>query len=121
LALLSGSFGGTSHNQAADGRLNHGQATLDAKAALHRLGRRDTAATPVGRITKMGDRTIRRLLVIGAMATIRWSRSKEGFEESWLGRLIAKKPIKLAAVALANKTARIIWAVMTRKETFRTA
>lgn len=75
----------------------------------------------LGRITKMGDRTIRRLLVIGAMATIRWSRSKEGFEESWLGRLIAKKPIKLAAVALANKTARIIWAVMTRKETFRAA
>jgi transposase len=75
----------------------------------------------LGRITKMGDRTIRRLLVIGAMATIRWSRRKEGFEESWLGRLIAKKPIKLAAVALANKTARIIWAVMTRKETFRAA
>ncbi|MGO4741250.1 IS110 family transposase [Bosea sp. 2KB_26] len=75
----------------------------------------------LGRITKMGDRTIRRLLVIGAMSTIRWSRSKESFAESWLGRIIARKPVKLAAVALANKMARIIWAVMTRQETYRAA
>ena len=75
----------------------------------------------LGRITKMGDRTIRRLLVIGAMSTIRWSRSKQNFAESWLGRIIARKPIKLAAVALANKMARIIWAVMTREETYRPA
>ncbi|HEV7328076.1 MAG TPA: IS110 family transposase [Bosea sp. (in: a-proteobacteria)] len=75
----------------------------------------------LGRITKMGDRTIRRLLVIGAMSTIRWSRSKENFAESWLGRIIARKPVKLAAVALANKMARIIWAVMTRQETYRAA
>ena len=73
----------------------------------------------LGRITKMGDRTIRRLLVIGAMSTIRWSRSKENFADSWLGRIIARKPIKLAAVALANKMARIVWAVMTREETYR--
>lgn len=75
----------------------------------------------LGRITKMGDRTIRRLLVIGAMSTIRWSRSKENFAESWLGRIIARKPVKLAAVALANKMARIIWAVMTRQEAYRAA
>ncbi|MEO5325197.1 IS110 family transposase [Mesorhizobium sp. CC13] len=75
----------------------------------------------LGRITKMGDRTIRRLLVIGAMSTIRWSRSRQNFAQSWLGRIIARKPIKLAAVALANKMARIIWAVMTREETYRTA
>jgi transposase len=75
----------------------------------------------LGRITKMGDRTIRRLLVIGTMSTIRWSRSKQNFAQSWLGRIIARKPIKLAAVALANKMARIIWAVMTREETYRPA
>jgi transposase len=63
----------------------------------------------------MGDRTIRRLLVIGAMSTIRWSRGKQNFGQSWLGRIIARKPIKLAAVALANKMARIIWAAMTRE------
>ncbi len=75
----------------------------------------------LGRITKMGDRTLRRLLVIGAMSTIRWSRSKENFADSWLGQIIARKPIKLAAVALANKMARIVWAVMTREETYRAA
>jgi transposase len=75
----------------------------------------------LGRITKMGDRTIRRLLVVGAMSTIRWSRGKKNFAESWLGRIIARKPIKLAAIALANKMARIIWAVMTRGEEYRPA
>jgi transposase len=75
----------------------------------------------LGRITKMGDRTIRRLLVVGAMSTIRWSRSKGNFAQSWLGRIIARKPVKLAAVALANKMARIIWAIMTRQESYRAA
>jgi transposase len=75
----------------------------------------------LGHITKMGDRTIRRLLVVGAMSTIRWSRGRENFADSWLGRIIARKPVKLAAVALANKMARIIWAVMTREEAYRAA
>lgn len=75
----------------------------------------------LGRITKMGDRTIRRLLISGALAVIRWSRRKKGFAESWLGRLTARKPLLLAAVALANKTARIIWAVLTRGEVYRAA
>ena len=67
----------------------------------------------------MGDRTIRRLLVSGALAVIRWSRKKKGFAESWIGRLVARKLLKLAAVALANKTAPIIWAVLTRGEVYR--
>jgi transposase len=75
----------------------------------------------LGRITKMGDRTIRRLLVTGALSVIRWARAKPGFAEGWLGRLVARKPLKLAAVALANKTARIIWAVLSRGEAYRTA
>lgn len=75
----------------------------------------------LGRITKMGDRTIRRLLISGALAVIRWSRRKEGFAETWLGRLVTRKPLLLAAVALANKTARIIWAVLSRGEIYRTA
>ncbi|KYK44702.1 hypothetical protein A1D31_36285 [Bradyrhizobium liaoningense] len=68
----------------------------------------------------MGDCTIRRLLVIGAMSTTRWSRGKQNFAQGWLGRSIARKPIKLAPVALANKMARVILAVMTREETYRT-
>lgn len=74
----------------------------------------------LGRISKMGDRTIRRLLFTGALSVIRWSRQKEAFEQSWIGRLIARKPLKLAAVALANKMARIIWAILTREEIYRT-
>jgi len=73
----------------------------------------------LGRITKMGDRTIRRLLLTGALSVIRWGRLKPGFTNSWLGRLIARKPLKVAAVALANKTARIIWALLTREEPYR--
>jgi transposase len=75
----------------------------------------------LGRITKMGDRTIRRLLVIGALSVIRWSRRNPGFADTWLGRLITRKPLKLAAVALANKMARIVWAVLTRGEEYRMA
>jgi transposase len=75
----------------------------------------------LGGITKMGDRTIRRLLVRGALSAIRWGRREPGFSESWIGRLIARKPIKLAAVALANKMARIAWALLTRGEVYRTA
>lgn len=75
----------------------------------------------LGRITKMGDRTIRRLLVTGALSVIRWARPKSGFAESWLGRLTSRKPLKLSAVALANKMARIVWAVLTRSEIYRAA
>ena len=75
----------------------------------------------LGRITKMGDRTIRRLLVTGALAVIRWARAKEDFAATWLGRLIGRKPLKLAAVALANKTARIVWAMLSRGEAYRAA
>jgi transposase len=73
----------------------------------------------LGRITKMGDRTIRRLLVIGAMSVIRWGRRKPGFADGWLGRMVDRKPIKVAAVAMANKTARIVWAMLARGETYR--
>lgn len=75
----------------------------------------------LGRITKMGDRSIRRLLVTGALSVVRWGRQRHGFSASWLGRLVARKPLKLAAVALANKMARIVWAILTRGETYRTA
>lgn len=75
----------------------------------------------LGRITKMGDPGMRRLLVVGAISTIRWAKTREGYAESWLARMLARKPVKLAAVALANKMARIIWAVLTRGEVYRPA
>ena len=75
----------------------------------------------LGRITKMGDRSIRRLLITGALSAIRWARTRPGFAESWIGRLIERKPMKLAAVALANKMARIAWALLVRGDSYRTA
>ena len=72
----------------------------------------------LGRITKMGDRAIRRRLVAGALSVIRWDRPKAGFAERRIGRLVGRKPLKLAAVALANKMAQIIWAVLTGGERF---
>ena len=80
-----------------------------------------TGRERLGRITKMGDRGIRRLLVTGAMSVIRWERRRPDFPTSWIGRLVARKPLKLAAVALANKMARIIWAVLARGEAYSRA
>jgi transposase len=71
----------------------------------------------LGVITKEGDEMLRRLLVSGAMAVIQ--RAKPGRSSPWLLALLARKPKKLAAVALANKTARIAWALMSRGGTYQ--
>lgn len=63
--------------------------------------------TRLGGVSKMGDRTIRRLLFQGAVAAIHWERRKPEFASSWLGRLVGRKPMRLAAMAYANKMARI--------------
>jgi transposase len=74
----------------------------------------------LGHISKKGDQYIRRLLVIGAHAVLRFARNgKASPSKKWGAALLARKPYKLAAVALANKMARIAWALMIRKEQFR--
>jgi transposase len=70
-----------------------------------------------GRISRQGDETLRRLLVLGATAVIK--QAKPGRTAPWLLGLLARKPKKLAAVALANKMARIIWAMMVSGEVYR--
>jgi len=70
--------------------------------------------TRLGGTSKMGQRDLRRLLVSGAMTVVRWASRKGAPEESWLGRMIKKKPRLVVAVALANRTARIAWALMTK-------
>jgi transposase len=70
-----------------------------------------------GRISRAGDEDLRRLLVLGATAVIQ--QAKAGRAAPWLLELLARKPKKLAAVALANKMARIIWAMMVSGETYR--
>src|SRR6201998_803513 len=68
--------------------------------------------TRLGKITRAGDETLRRLLVAGATAVIRQARLGRGQPSRWLVALLRRKPPKLAAVALANKVARIAWKLM---------
>ncbi len=68
----------------------------------------------LGQISRMGQRDLRRLLVLGATAVVRWARRYRAPAGSWLARMVAKKPPKLIAVALANKMARIAWSLMAR-------
>ncbi|MCB2079329.1 MAG: IS110 family transposase [Novosphingobium sp.] len=77
--------------------------------------------TKLGAMSKMGQSDIRKLLVVGAMSRIRWIVRKGVLPDNWLGRLMARKPRRVVAVALANKMARIIWAMMTREENYRLA
>jgi transposase len=72
----------------------------------------------LGHISKMGDRYLRRLLVNGMTSRLRWVRLRPD-AQPWAAGLLRKKPAKLVAVAMANKTARIAWAVMTRDEVYR--
>ena len=74
----------------------------------------------LGRISKMGDRYLRTLLVVGATAVLRYAKTDGSTSKVWAQALLARKPFKIVAVALANKTARIAWAVMARGEGFRT-
>lgn len=75
--------------------------------------------TKLGRLSKMGQSDLRRLLVTGATVCIRWANRKGIEADSWLGRLLARMPAKKAAVAMANKMARILWAMVTKKEDYR--
>jgi len=73
----------------------------------------------LGRTSKMGQRDIRRLLIIGAMTRIRWAIKNGVQKGSWLAQMLERKPRMLVAIALANKTARIIWAMMTKKQDYK--
>jgi transposase len=68
----------------------------------------------LGETSKMGERTLRRLLIIGASAVVMQARRRGTPEGSWLGRMLARKPPMLVTVALANKMARIVWALMAK-------
>ena len=70
-----------------------------------------------GGISKMGDSYLRRLLVVGATAVLRMARQQR--REGWVGNLLERKKPKVAAVALANKTARIAWTLMARQEDYK--
>ena len=73
----------------------------------------------LGKTSRRGQRDIRRLLIIGATTVVRWASRNGAPAGSWLARMLARKPKMLVATALANKMARMIWAMGTKHEVYR--
>jgi transposase len=96
----------------------HFRCGRDFAAALGLVPRQDGTGgkTVLGGISKRGNRYLRRLLVNGAMAVLGGKRAKD---DPWLSKLLESKPRMLVAVALANKMARIAWAMLARGEEYR--
>ena len=73
----------------------------------------------MGRISKAGNERLRQLLVVGAMAVLRFAKPGSKSASGWLLQLLERRPRKVAAVALANKVARVVWAMMAHGEVYR--
>jgi transposase len=73
----------------------------------------------LGRISKMGDKYLRRLLVVGMTSLVRRAKYKPEAVDRWLAALLSRKPTRVVTVALANKAARVIWAIMARGGIYR--
>ena len=73
----------------------------------------------LGATSKMGERTLRRLLIIGSSAVVLQASRRGAPRGSWLERMLARKPRMLVTVALANKTARIVWALLVKQEDYK--
>ena len=73
----------------------------------------------LGSISKMGERTLRRLLIIGCSAVVLQASRRGAPKGSWLEQMMARKPRMLVTVALANKTARIVWALLMSEEDYK--
>ena len=75
----------------------------------------------LGRISKKGDRYLRRLLVIGMTSQVQRARGYPERVHPWIMQLLERKPVRLATIAMANKAARIIWAILTKDTYYRQA
>lgn len=73
----------------------------------------------LGATSKMGERTLRRLLIVGSSAVVQQASKRGAPKGSWLEQMLARKPRKLVTVALANKMARIVWALLIKQENYR--
>src|SRR5450631_4429579 len=73
----------------------------------------------LGNISKQGDRYLRGLFVAGALSVIRYAKIHGTGHRPWLTALLARRPTKVAAIALANKIARMVWAMMARGERYK--
>lgn len=93
----------------------HFAAWLGLTPRIHASGGREH----IGKISKGGDRYLRALLIHGARAIVGTTFRKGASPRPWLKELLARRPINVAAVAVAHKTARALWAMITRKEEYR--
>ena len=66
----------------------------------------------------MGQRDLRRLLIVGAMAEVSWAVLRGKTKDPWLASMLERKPRKVVAVAMANRMARIVWALTMKKEIY---
>jgi transposase len=73
----------------------------------------------LGRITKMGDKYLRKLLIVGMTSLVRRAKYKPETVDPRLVNWLSRKPVRVATVAMANKAARVVWAIMTRGESYR--
>jgi transposase len=86
----------------------HFAAFLGLVPAQHSSG----GKSQLGRISRRGDVYVRRILIQGAHTTLRWLDRKQGPRAAWVRELVARRGKKIAAVALANKNARMAWRLM---------
>lgn len=73
----------------------------------------------LGSISKRGDGYLRRLLIHGARVVLRWRRVRPGTQSAWLQKLLERRHVNVVTVAMANKMARVVWALLTRGESYR--
>lgn len=90
-----------------------------AWVGLTPLQRSTGGKSKLGSITRMGERTLRRLLILGSAAVVLQASRRGAPRGSWLEQMMARKPRMLVIVALANKLARIVWAVLATGEVYR--
>lgn len=104
---------------AGDGHQFRNGREFAAWLGLTPINRSSGGKERLGRISKMGDRYLRRLLVTGMTARLKQMKVNPDRVDPWAVALLERKPSRLATVAMANKTARIAWAVLTRNERYR--
>src|SRR5262252_8253540 len=97
----------------------HGVDAAGQVVIRRKLKRRYVLAFWLGSISKQGDRYLRSLFVAGALSVIRYAKAHGSKHRPWLTALLARRPAKVAAIALANKLARMAWAMMAKGERYR--
>ena len=100
-------------------RLSDRDGTSQPGSGSCRSSTRGGGKNKLGSISKQGDRYLRSLFAAGALAVIRYAKIHGTKHRPWLTALLARRPTKVAAIALADKIARMAWAMMARGECYK--